>query len=239
MTDPDTPRTARELAALAAQLNTATSVSAAVDTFLGYAVPLVGADTASVMLLHHGRDLRIAGTTNDTAEYADRLQLQTREGPGVDAAHDLTPVDGFAVHGIAAEARWPRWCSQLADELGIGSVLSVQLCLPGRSVGALTLYAAEPERFSHDDLSVGHLLAEHAAIAFTQLCDPRPANHSGRAVGMAINILMGRYDLTEDAAFAVLRRYAQSHHRKLRDIAEDLIGASSLPPCNGRTANGT
>jgi AmiR/NasT family two-component response regulator len=44
-----------------------------------------------------------------------------------------------------------------------------------------------------------------------------------------MGILMERFDLDPDQAFDVLRRYSQTHNRKLRDVAQDLIDTRHLP----------
>jgi AmiR/NasT family two-component response regulator len=50
-----------------------------------------------------------------------------------------------------------------------------------------------------------------------------------KLVGQAQGILMERFDLTPDQAFAVLLRYSQDKNIKLRDVAELLVSRRSLP----------
>lgn len=68
---------------------------------------------------------------------------------------------------------------------------------------------AEPEFWSREDVDV--LLRSRATIE--------------RAKGM----LMERYGIDDAAAFAVLHRLSQHTNRKLRSIAEDLVGTGRLP----------
>jgi hypothetical protein len=44
-----------------------------------------------------------------------------------------------------------------------------------------------------------------------------------RRIGSAIGILMARNQWTEEAAFAALRTLSQRTHRKIRDIADDVL----------------
>ncbi|MFL6021985.1 MAG: ANTAR domain-containing protein [Marmoricola sp.] len=48
-------------------------------------------------------------------------------------------------------------------------------------------------------------------------------------VEQAKGILMERYSMSADAAFAVLRRHSQHSNRKLRAIAEELVRTRQLP----------
>lgn len=57
----------------------------------------------------------------------------------------------------------------------------------------------------------------------------RTALGSNRTIGMAIGRVMERWQLPQDAAFAVLRRYSQDSNRKLHDIAADLVATGKLP----------
>ncbi|WP_344217887.1 ANTAR domain-containing protein [Kribbella sancticallisti] len=41
-------------------------------------------------------------------------------------------------------------------------------------------------------------------------------------------MLMERFDLTDEQAFAVLRRYSQDTNTKLRDVAQKLIATRNL-----------
>ena len=50
-----------------------------------------------------------------------------------------------------------------------------------------------------------------------------------KLVGQAQGILMERFDLSADQAFAVLLRYSQDKNLKLRAVAQLLVSQRSLP----------
>lgn len=52
---------------------------------------------------------------------------------------------------------------------------------------------------------------------------------TSRRIGIALGILMASRRLSETEAFDMLRRVSQSSHRKLRDIADDLVYTGELP----------
>ena len=52
---------------------------------------------------------------------------------------------------------------------------------------------------------------------------------SNRQIGAAMGILMARLHLTDGQAFDLLRKTSQNRHRKLRDIAEEVMMTGELP----------
>ena len=52
---------------------------------------------------------------------------------------------------------------------------------------------------------------------------------SSRQIGAAMGILMGRKLMTQEQAFLALRAASQHLHRKLRDIADDVLRTGELP----------
>ena len=52
---------------------------------------------------------------------------------------------------------------------------------------------------------------------------------SNRRIGVAIGVLMSQQRITETAAFDLLREASQRTHRKLRDIAEDVVLTGVMP----------
>lgn len=83
------------------------------------------------------------------------------------------------------------------------------------------------------DHAVGRV---HSARLSDQLAQwrERAANlevalESNREIGAAIGILMARHAITSEHAFHLLRRASQLAHRKLRDIADDVVLTGCLP----------
>jgi AmiR/NasT family two-component response regulator len=51
---------------------------------------------------------------------------------------------------------------------------------------------------------------------------------SSRRIGMAVGILMCRHQLTDEAAFGLLREHSQRTNTKVRDLAETVIYTGTL-----------
>jgi AmiR/NasT family two-component response regulator len=76
------------------------------------------------------------------------------------------------------------------------------------------------------------LFATHAAIALGH-AQERAGLAEGlqtrRVIGQAIGILMTRYEMNEDRAFAFLVRASSHRNIKLRAIAQELVDEANAP----------
>jgi tetrahydromethanopterin S-methyltransferase subunit F len=60
---------------------------------------------------------------------------------------------------------------------------------------------------------------------------------SARCIGMAMGIIMARLRLGEPEAFRVLQHLSQTTHRKVREIAEEIVYTGTLPISDGRRSS--
>jgi GAF domain-containing protein len=221
-------------AQLALELHNSPTMEETVDAVVQFALQALSCSYAGVVLAARGRDPEVAAVTDPVVEDVYRLQISSGNGPLVTALAERSTI---LIRDTGADDRWPEWAAKVAG-LGVRSVLDVPLATAGRSptVGVLGLYSDAPDAFSPDDEAVAHILARHASVAvatarheetMTQAVDAR------KLVGQAMGILMERFDLDADRAFAILRRYSQDNNIKLRDVAQHLIETRKLP---GNTA---
>jgi uncharacterized protein YigA (DUF484 family) len=118
-----------------------------------------------------------------------------------------------------------------ADRLQFASVLDISLRTPTTVVGALTLYDEAPNRFTEQDATRARLYADLAAVAIANARTEQTlwqAIETRKVIGQAQGILMERFELTSEQAFAVLRRYSQDSNIKLRSVAQKLISTRNL-----------
>jgi GAF domain-containing protein len=105
---------------------------------------------------------------------------------------------------LAADRRWPRRGPR-ASGFGVHSILSAQLYVPDRELGALNLYSREPDHSAPEDTEFGDVLAAQASAALfaaQQTSSLRSALDTRTVIGQAQGILMEKYDLNADQAFA-------------------------------------
>jgi GAF domain-containing protein len=215
-------------ARLALELHEESSVEETVEAVLQFALQAVKCTHAGVALSHRGGRLETVAVTHPVVEQSDQLQLECDEGPSLDV---IAERDTILVPDTIGELRYPDWAPKVAA-LGLRSVLSVRLATTGSTLGVLQLFNTEPSAFETDDDAVAHILARHASVALAnarQEASLWQAIDARKLVGQAQGILMERFGIDSDQAFAVLRRYSQDNNIKLRDVAQRLIDTRRLP----------
>ncbi|HEY7146461.1 MAG TPA: GAF and ANTAR domain-containing protein [Streptosporangiaceae bacterium] len=221
------PGVARQLSELARELQADVTTEALLHHIARAAVTEVdGAQYAGITQVT-GREFDTTAASGELVGRIDRLQYQTGEGPCLDAAREHRTV---RCDDLRAEARWPRFARQAVD-MGVLSVLSVQLFAGNDSFGALNLYAPSAAAFTPDSESTGILLASHAALAMAAARTQAgllTALDSRDLIGQAKGILIERYKVTGVQAFGLLVASSQAVNRKLRDVAEHLVDTGSL-----------
>jgi GAF domain-containing protein len=181
---------------------------------------------ASITLLGSGDVPVPAASSDPQAGLADSHQLELSEGPGWDA---LRSEDLHVAHDVTGDERWPRW-SPLAVGLGIAATVAVPLFTDTR-LGAMTLYSRDAHAFVSEDIERAQVLGAHVSVVAAH---SRMEQNLWRAIdgrnliGQAQGILMERYQLTAEQAFALLRRYSQAQNVKLAVLAQQLVESGIL-----------
>jgi GAF domain-containing protein len=225
--DPAAAFNADAFAQFAVELHDAPGVDETLEAVVHFALQAENCTYAGVALAARGVRAEIGAVTDPVVETLYRIQIEAGEGPMLAALSG----DTISVPDVATDGRWPRWQTAAADA-GIGSVLHVPMKAGDRTSGVLSLYNTQPQAFTVDDEAIAHILARHASIAVATArheVSMAQAVDARKLVGQAMGILMERFDMNGDQAFAVLRRYSQDTNTKLRDVAQQLIETRKLP----------
>ena len=196
-----------------------------------------GCDHASISLIRREGVIETVASTDDVPDRADAIQYDTGEGPCLNA---MSEHETYLIVDLATDERWPAFSRRAYRETGARSMLSFRLFVQGDTIGALNLYSRRPGAFDEHGRIVGTVLAAYAAIALSAAQEHRRADGlqdalgSSREIGMAIGVLMGRGVVTEDQAFAQLRRASQYLNIKLRDVAAQVVETGRLPDRHDR-----
>lgn len=179
------------------------------------------AEFAGLTLRRPQGRLESYATTSAQIEAAEVLQYDMGEGPCLDAAlthHVVSAQD------VAHDERWPRWGPAVAQT--IGSVLSVQIPGTRGSYGSVNIYSGHTHAFTPQTATIATIVSVHAGIALRALSLEEgfaTALASRLLIGQAQGVLMLRYGLGAEAAFAAIRRHATTHNLKIIDLARQLI----------------
>jgi len=220
-------RFAEEFAELALALHDET-VEETVEKVLEFTLKAIGCDYAGVIFVHGKHHIETAAATDPIVAKLDAMQMEVGEGPDVSVISDRL---GVIVSDTRSESRWPTWAARVHDA-GIRSLISVRMYTDDETIGTLNAYSRHADAFDVDDQAVAHVLARHAAVALgnaRKIENLWMAVDARKRIGQAQGILMERFDLTADQAFAVLLRYSQDNNLKLRVVADRLVETRELP----------
>lgn len=180
---------------------------------------------SSITIRHADGRLVTVAPTDDVLLRIDVVQYDLQEGPCFEAATDIAYV---VSSDLGADERYPRYGEAAVAE-GVRAQVGVRLFDGPKSHGALNLYSREVGAF--DDLStLGELFASQAgqAIAYAQeIANLGEAVRTRTLIGQAVGIVMERYGLNDERAFAFLQRMSSHQNVKLRVIAQGIVDAAS------------
>jgi transcriptional regulator with GAF, ATPase, and Fis domain len=181
-------------------------------------------DDIAVTTVNHGVVETQAALGNGLAERADQLQQQFLEGPCIDTAWN-TPV--VTAGALPHDGQWPHWSAAVVEELGIRSLVCVQLFThEDHALGTLQLFSRQDHAFDDEAVDEVAGIAAHAAVALGAVANLESMQFGlvrRTMIGQATGILMERYGLDAHQGFEVLRRTSQETGRKVYDLAIDLV----------------
>jgi GAF domain-containing protein len=221
---------ARAFAEMARDLSAQPDEAVTFDQVVKRALEVVpGCRHAGVTLRARRGRLESAATSDDVVVACDELQYELEEGPCLDA---VTEEFSYVSNDLAADERWPRWGPRVA-ELGIGSVIAVQLTDTTNVLGALNLYGDGPRAFTTNDVDLAITYGIHATTAMRTarlVTGLESALQSRHDIGMAQGILAEKFGLTPDRAFEALRRVSNDRNVPLRELARQVVEQGGIPP---------
>lgn len=205
-------------------------------------VDLFGVDGSGIMLTDEAGALRHVVATEDTGRRLEEAQLETGEGPCIDAFIDEAPV---VVEDLRTEERWTPLRIALSDS-EIRGILAAPIRLSGIPVGTLNLYRSTPTQWRED---VSGAILRFAEVAEELMRSAVAAEHAGELAAQlayavehrapierAVGYLMARRHLPQREAFELLRATARSSRRRIGDVAEELLSTGSLGTATTETA---
>lgn len=175
---------------------------------------------ASISVRHDDR-IETVNATDDSLVALDAKQYALREGPCYEAASNR---EQLVAPDLANDPRFPHY-GPFAAENGIPSQAAFRLFERGSSLGALNLYSTSRGAFEHlEDVAVLFRSQAASAVAYAyEIQNLNDALETRTTIGKAMGIVMERYQMNDERAFAFLTRLSQHRNVKLRRVAEELV----------------
>jgi len=181
-----------------------------------------GFDQVGIATLQRNGSIETKAFTGDLVLRLDEIQYGSREGP---CSAVLQGTDAVAVSSLHNEQRWP-WYVPQAQAAGVRSQMAVKLYLDKGTVGGINFYSTIADEVGPDAQALAQLFATHSSIAIGHAHERDTLNEgmqTRKVIGQAIGILMERYEMNEDRAFAFLVRASSHTNMKLRAIAQQVV----------------
>jgi GAF domain-containing protein len=169
--------------------------------------------------------------TDPAVVEADALQFELGSGPCLRAWDTVSPQ---YVSDTTTDPRW-RESGRAVAEAGIRSVLSVPLVIGGQEIGALQVYATEPEAFTEYEEHLLGLLAGPVAVLLgtdrvRRLDDTlREAVTDRDRVERAVGVLMERSHQAESTARSSLLDTSRARGKTLAQTADHVLDDTNPP----------
>ncbi len=191
------------------------------------AAPLLvnGCDHASLMLRGDDRFLT-AAASDDVAHTIDTYERELGEGPCLDAIvdesvyHDADLTDG---------SPWPRLAERVLATTSVRGMAGFRLLVGEERSGALNLFSDTPGALDETSVDQGIVLASFVTVALLAAHERKNANTlraglaSNREIGKAIGLMMAFHKISDEDAFAMLRKASQDMNIKLAEVARQVV----------------
>jgi transcriptional regulator with GAF, ATPase, and Fis domain len=217
------PDFAESIAEAARTLHQPRSLDETLQTIVEVACNSVpGFDQVGIATMQNKGKVETRAHSGDLVLRLDEIQYGTRAGP---CSAVLQGNEAVSVSCLHNERRWPSYVPHARAE-GVRSQMAVRLELDPGTVGGINFYSTTSDEVTFDAQTLARLFASHAAAALGHAHERDTLNEglqTRKIIGQAIGILMERYEMDEDHAFAFLVRASSHENIKLRTIAQQLV----------------
>ena len=197
-------------------------------------VELLDIDAVGLLLSNQRGQLQLVASSNEHVRLLELFQLQSREGPCVDAF--ATGIRVGHPDLTAADSRWSQF-APAAIGAGFAAVDALPMRLRSEVIGALNIFRTGVGELTDSALYTAQALVDVATISLLQERSIRhqemlteqlqTALNSRVIIEQAKGLVAERLGVDMNGAFAALRGYARSRNLRLSDVARAVI--------NGRT----
>jgi GAF domain-containing protein len=195
------------------------------------AVEIPGAKYAGITVTRNGQHIDTPAATHIYPMLLDKVQQRHQQGPCLTAAWEERVI---YVADLETDERFPLYREDALAETPIRSIMAFQLFIAGQTMGALNVYAEEPDAFGSEARDIGLVFAAHSSVAWNSARRDeqfKKALASRDMIGQAKGMIMERYGVDAVQAFELLRKLSQDSNVPLITVATELVadGQSDNP----------
>jgi GAF domain-containing protein len=191
------------------------------------AVEIPGAQYAGVTVTRNAKHIDTPAATHKWPILLDEIQQRHREGPCLTAAWEERTIH---VPDLETDGRFPLYRRDALEQTPIRSIMAFQMFIAGETMGALNVYAEQPNVFDQTSRDIGLVFAAHSSVAWNAARRDeqfKRALASRDVIGQAKGMVMERYGVDAVQAFEVLRKLSQDSNVPLVQVATELISTAS------------
>lgn len=187
------------------------------------AVEIPGAQYAGITVTRNGKHIETPAATHFYPMLLDKVQQRHQEGPCLTAAWEEKTIH---VADLETDDRFPLYRQDALAETPIRTIMAFQLFIAGETMGALNVYAEEPNVFGDESRNIGLVFAAHSSVAWNSARRDeqfKNALASRDVIGQAKGMIMERYGVDAVQAFDLLRKLSQDSNVPLVKVATELV----------------
>jgi GAF domain-containing protein len=187
------------------------------------AVEIPGAQYAGITVTRNRKQIDTPAASHKWPILLDEIQQRHREGPCLTSAWEEKTVH---VADLETDNRFPLYRRDALEQTPIRSVMSFQMFIAGETMGALNVYAEQPNAFGQASREMGLIFAAHSSVAWNAARREeqfKRALASRDTIGQAKGMIMERYGVDAVQAFEVLRKLSQDSNLPLIQVATELV----------------
>ena len=198
-------------------------------------VHIPGAEDAAVTVVERQNQICTPASTGEWPRTLDTIAQKHLQSPTFTTAGGGEPQ---FVDDLHTEQRWPLFRADALAHTPIRSIASYPLFRTRTAVGALTLYSVTDSGLHKTARDLGVFFAAHASIivdAVRRTEQFETALASRDTIGQAKGMIMERYNVDAQRAFALMRKLSQDSNTRVFDVARTLVDIEHPTRCETAT----
>jgi GAF domain-containing protein len=223
---------ARAFASATAALVDEYDVVGAVSRMVRDCAHLLSAEAVGLVVANDRDELELLGASSHRSLELELYQLQSANGPCVEASRTGAAVTAESLHEVAEQ--WPDMVEPMR-RLDMNSVHATPLHWHGTTFGALNVFRSRTGPFTEEEVSIAQAFADTATLAVVhadhdvvgQLVEHARQALAGRAVvEQAKGVIAYQRGLDMAESFSALLRMAEQRQQPLSAVAAEVLDAA-------------